>query len=187
MTRLFVALKIPDKILDDIVSFRNQAYKGSEKLRWEKKEKLHLTLKFIGEVKEQKIAGIVKELEFIQNYPAFKCSLTGFGCFHYHGVPKILWVGLHTSEKIFTLADELNSRLEKFSIPKEKRKFKTHITILRFKGNPGESFIEGFEKFSIPQNLFTCNNVALIKSELRPGGSIYNEIKNYKLKDMEEG
>jgi 2'-5' RNA ligase len=187
MTRLFVALRIPDKILDEIISFRDQAYKGSEKFRWEKKDKLHLTLKFIVEVEDQKVAGIAKELEFIENYQGFNCRLNGFGFFRYRGVPKILWTGLHTSEKIFTLADELNSRLEKFSIPKEKRKVKTHITILRIKGNPGENFIEGFEKFSIPQNLFTCNNVALIKSELRPGGSVYNEIRNYKLKDMEEG
>ena len=186
MTRLFVALKIPDEIRDEIISLRKQACKGDDFYSWEKREKLHLTLKFIGEVEDQKVAEIAKELEFIEDFSVFRCSLANFGFFSRQGSPKILWMGLHTSKKIFSLTDGLNSSLEKFSIPREKKKFKTHITILRIKGNPGENFIEGFEKFIVPREEFICENVALVKSELKPHGSVYSEIKNYKLKDMEE-
>lgn len=186
MTRFFVALKLPGSVRDEITSLRKQAYSGKEFFRWEKSDKLHLTLRFIGEIEDDRVESIQKELKFMEEYSVFECNFTKFGFFFNHGVPKILWMGLHTSEKIFTLANELNFRLEKFSIPVEKRKFKSHITLLRLKGNPGENFINGFENFNVPQKLFTCDSIALMKSDLRPGGSVYTEIKNYKLKDMEE-
>lgn len=187
MTRLFVALKIPPGIRDEIISLRKKVWEADDKFRWERKDKLHLTLKFIGEVEDDRIEEILSDFEFINGFGKFNCSLSEFGFFQQRGTPKILWIGLHTSEKLITLAGRLNSSLEKFAIPRETKKFKTHITILRLKGNPGEKFIKGFENFNVPQVRFVCDTVAVYKSELKPGGSVYTEIKNYKLKDMEEG
>ncbi len=182
MIRLFIALNIPEDIRDRINSLRKEAEDKHDKLKWEPKEKLHLTLKFIGEVKKELVGEIAEELEFICNYRAINCRLTKFGFFYAHNEPRILWIGLHTDEIIYNLVEELNSRLEKFSIPREKKKFNSHISVLRIRGKTGEQFVESFKKFKIPDVEFTANEITLVKSELLPLGSRYTEIKKYNLK-----
>jgi 2'-5' RNA ligase len=181
MTRLFVALKIPDDIKKKIFEFRNEILPGWGKYRWEKEEKIHLTLKFIGEVDENKIEKISQSLNFIENYFKFECSFSRFGFFFKRGTAKILWIGLSTDNSLFKLVDEINSNLEKLSIPKDERKFKAHITLLRLKNKVPENFVKGFEEFRIPKINFIADEAALIKSELLSDSSKYTEIRDYRL------
>jgi 2'-5' RNA ligase len=182
MARLFVSLNLPVEIRDRINSLRMEADAEENKPKWEPKEKLHLTLKFIGEIEEQLVKEISEELSFIKNYGTINCEITQFGFFFSRNQPRILWLGLHTDEIIFNLVEELNSRLEKFLIPRENKKFTSHITILRIRGNVSEHFIESFKKFEVPAIKFKADEISLIKSELLPLGSIYKEINKYKLK-----
>ena len=101
--------------------------------RWEPKEKLHLTLKFIGDVSDEMIDKISNELLFVNNYQSIKCSFSKFGFFYRDNKPKILWAGLDVDDSLFDMITEVNTRLEKLSIPIEKRKFNPHITLLRIK------------------------------------------------------
>ncbi len=181
MSRLFIALNIPDEIRERINSLRKEAGQKHDKLKWEPKEKLHLTLKFIGEVEDKLADEIAEGLNFLAGYPVIKCELTKFGFFYALGKPRILWIGLKTDEIIFNLVEELNSRLEKFSIPREKKKFNSHITVLRIRGKAGGHFIENFNRFEIPKTEFIADEISLVKSELLPLGSRYTEIKKYNL------
>jgi 2'-5' RNA ligase len=80
------------------------------------------------------------------------------------------------------LVDDINNNLEKFSIQKDERKFKSHLTLLRLKNKESKNFIKSFENFVIPEINFIIDEAALIKSELLPDSSKYTEIKKYKLK-----
>ena len=182
MIRLFVALKIPDVIRQKIITYRKEAYEGSENFKWEPEEKLHVTLKFIGDVKEEIVPEISEELLSLEKFGSLQCSLNKFGFFFKNNVPKILWIGIKSDPEVFSIVKSLNSSLEKFSIPKDNRKFKSHITILRLKGHPGEKFIESFRNFSFPESRFIADEIILYKSQLLPAGSKYTEIKKYKLK-----
>jgi len=182
MTRLFIALSISDDIKEQIDGFRKQAYSGRFFFKWEPRGKFHITLKFIGDVSDELVPHIVDELSFLEKYPGLVCSLDKFGFFFNNNIPRILWVGFKTEPEIYSIVNELNLSLEKFSISKEKKKFKSHITILRLMGHPGESFIESFRKFNFPDNSFTADEIVLYKSELFAAGSRYTEIKKYKLK-----
>ena len=51
MIRLFIALKIPEEIKDKIFGYCFDAIENAVGYKWEAKDKVHLTLKFIGEVK----------------------------------------------------------------------------------------------------------------------------------------
>jgi 2'-5' RNA ligase len=152
-------------------------------LKWELKEKLHLTIKFIGDVSSEITDKVKEELTFIKNYSVIKCAFTKFGFFYRDNKPKILWVGLETDVFLKNLISELNERLNKFSIPIEQRKFSPHITLLRIKNDPGDNFVNKFNNFTFKPILFTTNSITLYKSILNPHGSIYSEIKNYKLKE----
>ncbi len=182
MSRLFVALKIPEEIRDRIIDYRDSIWKDSTGLRWESKEKIHLTLKFIGEVEHSRIKEIADALSFIENFEKINLSLGQFGFFYNRQSPRILWIGLNCEPVVFELVNKINNELEKFSIPAEKRKFKAHLTLLRIKKTPDESFITAFNNFKMPEHKFVSTEAALIESTLLPAGSIYTEINEYKLK-----
>lgn len=76
----------------------------------------------------------------------------------------------------------MNKRLEKFNIEVEKRKFKGHLTLLRIKNKVDEKFISGFNQFTFDPIQFRANEIALIQSYLKPGGSEYKVLKIYELK-----
>lgn len=182
MIRLFIALKIPDVVKDKILDVCHEISDSPELFKWEKPEKIHLTLKFIGEVEEELVSSIAKEIAFVEEYNSFNFNVTKFRFFFRNDVPSILWTGLQTDERINLLVEQLNERLSIFSIPVERRKFKLHLTMLRLKKNPGRKFIVKFEEHSFDNWNFNSSEISLIKSELFPAGARYTEIKKYNLK-----
>ncbi len=181
MNRLFIAFNIPNDIKEKIIYLRNSAVQNPMDYKWEAAEKLHLTLKFIGEVEDHLFGQIKNEISFISGYNAFNCNLNRFGFFYSSKIPKILWLGLKIDEEIFELVKGLDEKLIKFGIPEEKRKFKPHLTIMRVKKKLDKNFINSFENCKLPETEFTADSVSLIKSELHSDSSRYTEIKNYTL------
>jgi 2'-5' RNA ligase len=183
MIRLFVALIIPEEIKKRIVLVRKQVYPAADNLKWEEDSQIHLTLKFIGEVKEDLVEAIKHELNFLENLTSIDCTVSKFGFFfNEKNEPRILWLGLKMDESVYTIVDELNQRLFKFSIPVEKRKFKAHLTLMRVKEKVTTDFIEKFSSAEFPKIDFAANEIVLMQSTLSPQGSTYKEVKKYILK-----
>jgi len=182
MIRLFVALKIPDVVKSEIFKHCYAASEAPSDYRWEDKDKVHLTLKFIGEVKEELLPQITDELEFVKNYTGFNCRFSRFGFFFRDNQAKILWCNLETDDSIISLVDELNNRLKQFDIEIEKRKFKGHLTLLRIKERVTDDFIKKIKEYKFDPLEFNTNQIALIQSVLKPNGSEYKVLKIYELK-----
>ena len=182
MIRLFIALKIPEEIKDKLFSYCFDASENPSRFKWEAKEKIHLTLKFIGDVKEELLPGIIDEIEFVKNYSAFNCTISKFGFFFRNKEAKILWCNLDTDDSLVLLVAELNKRLGKFGIEVEKRKFKGHLTLLRIKNKASDDFIKRFNEYKFDSIIFNTSQVTLIQSLLKPTGSEYKVLKIYELK-----
>ncbi len=182
MPRLFVALKIPRDIREKIITFRNEAKPDYANYKWEQIEKIHLTLKFIGDVRENLVEDITEEIRFVEEYNCFDCRLTQFGFFFKNKKPRILWIGLTLNDYADDIVKRLNEELVKFSIPSEKRIFNPHLTLKRMTGDEGKKFIDSFEQYKVPEIKFKAGKIVLMKSDLLPSGSKYTEIKNYHLK-----
>jgi 2'-5' RNA ligase len=88
---------------------------------------------------------------------------------------------LQTDEAIFKMVGELNKRMEIFNIEPERRKFKSHLTLLRIKSKLDENFIDNFKNYQFDNLKFKTNKIALVKSELSQAGAQYTEINNYEL------
>jgi 2'-5' RNA ligase len=181
MIRLFVALKIPEKIKVQLFKICSQLVTDASFYKWELKDKIHLTLKFIGEVEENLLPLISTELDFVKNYRSFHFNISRFGFFFRDNRPKILWAGLKTDDSIFKLVEELNKRMEIFNIEPERREFKSHLTLLRIKSNLDNNFMNNFKNYQFDNLNFKANEIALVKSELSRTGAQYTEINNYEL------
>lgn len=182
MIRLFVALIIPEEIKDKILHYCADVTNNPSGYKWEAKDKIHLTLKFIGDIKEELLPKIIDDIKFLENYSSFKCSISKFGFFFRDSRAKILWCNFETDETLFELVQELNNRLTKFDIEAEKRKFKGHLTLLRIKNKVDEKFIQRFKEYKFDSIQFFSSKVVLVQSILKPGGSEYKDLKNYELK-----
>ena len=182
MIRSFIALKIPEEIKDKIFGYCFDASENVAGYKWEAKEKIHLTLKFIGEVKDELVPRVIDEIEFIKNYSSFDCTISRFGFFFRDNEAKILWCNVEIENLVNSLVDELNNRLSKYDIEVEKRKFKGHLTLLRIKNSVSENFINRIKEYKFDPIKFKANQVALIQSVLKPTGSEYKILNIYELK-----
>ena len=180
MTRLFIALKIPLYIRKEIVNFTKEFLPGYDKYKWEQLEKVHLTLKFIGDIKEELVNEVIKKISFMNEYKKFECGLDKFDFFYRNGKPSIFFLKLQMEDRINELVIRLNNELETLSIPREKKGFHAHLTMLRIKGyeeiDPLKEMID-----TVLKDKFTADEIALYQSRLLAHGSIYKELLNYKL------
>lgn len=181
MRRIFIALKIPEYIRKEIISYIIKAYPDYQNFKWEPINKLHITLKFIGDIENDTVDKIIDALGFISNYKTLNCSLDKFGFFYWKKEPKILWLGLKANPELNTLVEDINIALEKASILKDERNFKAHLTLLRIKQRVQNNLIESFENYKIPEVNFVADEVAVIESKLLSQGSKYKEIRILKL------
>ena len=182
MIRLFIALKIPADVREKIFNLPKEIIKNYNDYKWEKFDKIHLTLKFIGEVKKDLIQPIIESMKFIENYSAFECSFTKLGFFYRFKEPKTLWLGLSLDDTVKELVKQLNENLAQYNIPIEKRDFRPHLTMMRIKGRVNKNFIDSFLNFRVEPEKFISNEISLMESKLEPAGSIYSDLKVFNLK-----
>jgi 2'-5' RNA ligase len=179
--RLFVALDIPESALNELIELRDKLYGTPNKVRWESKEKLHITLKFLGDVGENVSELILRRFEDIE-FPKISSSFSKFGFFKKNGLLKILFAGIDDNMKIEEFHKIINDECALLGFNKEDRKFKPHLTLLRIKENEDLNRLVVFNKKIIDNINFEINSFSVIKSELKPGGSEYSILKEFKLK-----
>lgn len=186
MIRTFIALEIPADALEKIVQMRNENYTGYENVRWEPEEKLHITLKFLGDTEEKLIEKISDKLiTAVPSYNSLMLSFNEFGIFKREGKPKIFWVGLNPNDELKRLAADVENICSEFSFEKEKREFKPHITLLRIKGNENFNSLQNLSKLKFEPVNFVAEKITFYKSELKQSGSVYTELESFYLKQGE--
>ncbi len=185
MIRCFVAIEIDDAIKSELSSVIEELKPFGTGIRWVRPENLHLTLKFLGEVSEERIPKIEKVLEVVaaQSRP-FSLRVRGTGTFPEKKRPRVIWAGIEDSEKLFQLQKAIEKALSGLGFKEEQREFTGHITLGRVK-----EFLDQQRLLSIllrfKEKEFGIINVkefSLMKSELRPDGARYERIRRYMLK-----
>ena len=180
-SRLFIALNLPREVQERIIQLRKEIY-NDENVKWESKDKYHITLKFLGDVEDEKKINISDSLEQItEENLKVKLSFNRFGLFYRNNIPKILYAGFAYDEGLINLHKEIEEKISKFGFPTEKRKYKPHLTICRLKGGEDEEKIKKFVKYDFPKKDFISDSVELIESRLMPEGSEYKILNSFSL------
>jgi RNA 2',3'-cyclic 3'-phosphodiesterase len=184
MIRTFIALEIPGKSLSELLAIRDENLKTAGKIRWEHQDKLHLTLKFLGDTKSELVGQYSSVLEeIIHKYKSFELSFSEFGVFKKVNEPKILWAGLKNNENLIKLVNDIELKFEHFGFERERREFKLHITLLRFRGYEDAEKILSLLKVNLPEIKFISNTVNFYESKLLPSGSVYKSLKSFYLEN----
>jgi 2'-5' RNA ligase len=185
LLRSFLAIELPRAILQKIGGVQEDLKSSHADVRWVSPEKIHLTLKFFGNIEESRIEPIVKSIEGpIQTTLPFPLSIRGMGAFPYLKNPRVIWIGLVDGSGILApFQRQLEIQFEKIGFQVEDRPFHPHLTLGRMKSSRGkEELIERIEKHREEEfGDFQVERVLLFKSDLRLTGPIYTALREMKL------
>ena len=182
-SRLFIAAEIPLLQRENIIRVRDEICELEYcAFNWEPIEKLHLTLKFLGDTDDEIIPEIKHSLyEIISDFKNIEVAYSRFGIFFRNGAPSILWAGLNYDYSLKKLFDRIQEKMTRFGFKKERKKFEPHITLSRLKNLPPNVTLNGFMNYEFNREKFNINEIVLYKSELQRSGSIYTKLKSFKL------
>ncbi|MBI2486447.1 MAG: RNA 2',3'-cyclic phosphodiesterase [Deltaproteobacteria bacterium] len=181
--RVFIAAFIPQEIKFEIGRYVDEIKSHWEGVKWESYEKLHVTLKFLGEVEESKVEEIGNNIrEAASIYSPFDMEIARFGGFPNLKNPRVLFIGLTGDQELLKLQSEIEERLEGLGFTKDDRSFFPHITVGRIRG---KARLKG--SFPVPRRIpFFISEIAVMKSVLNPGGSKYAPISVFQLDKLGE-
>jgi 2'-5' RNA ligase len=169
MPRLFVGIDLPE-VIDQQLLLMQAGIPGA---RWESEDKLHVTLKFIGDVDGGTARRVEEALRGIE-IPRFELGLRGVGVFPPRGRPRILWAGIEDSDDLLRLHALIERELESVGIERERRNYHPHVTLARLRNSP-EKRVAGFvtQHALLSTPAFPVEAFQLYSSVLNPKGSRY--------------
>ncbi len=145
------------------------------KITWIPAGRLHLTVRFIGEVDDVRAAAIREALEAPLGIPSFHLTLAGAGAFPKGGAPRVLWAGVATGRDELLLAErEITSRLASIGIPADQRAYSPHLTLARVREPAGlrsPRLLEGLTDTTL--GTVRIDAITLFHSKLSPKGPTY--------------
>ncbi len=180
--RLFVAVDVPDALRDaiesEVVEPLRDRVPGA---RWTRPEGRHLTLKFLGNVDDEKVSGVAEVVRAaVAAHAPFDASFSEIGGFPNLRRPRVLWIGIgNGAEEMSSLAGDVESALEPLGFEPEGRPFRGHLTLARFQ-QPQRIDIPAL---AVRLDPFTVEEVALFRSQLHPKGARYTVLQQFPLHD----
>ena len=177
MFRLFVGIPLPSAIRMRLAGLCS----GVPGARWVAPDNMLITLRFIGTVGGGDAEDIHERLSGIQS-PAFPLILAGVVCFESGRRIHALWVGINREPSLIRLADKVESAIVRAGVAPERRKFKPHITLARFRTGSSPrigTFIESNNPFTAGP--FDVEHFTLFRSFLGGEGAHYESLADYPL------
>jgi 2'-5' RNA ligase len=179
--RLFVALEIPSTVRENLADLLKSLRTVSPQTRWVRPKNLHVTLKFIGEVPETKLAAIRSALAGARSDQIVTLDFRGLGFFPNEKHPRVFWAGIEASPNLKDLAADIDRATEKLGIPREQRPFSPHLTLARFEppGLPEKLRSAVRENEVRDFGTLSTGQFHLIESTLKPSGAEYTTLESF--------
>ena len=179
--RCFIAVNVDNPLVS---SFIDELSEVGAALRVVKPENLHLTFKFLGEVPDDSIDGILKAMDgSLSGVGPFEASLYGTGAFPSQNYMRVVWVGIDENrERLIEMQRAIDENLVPLGFSREKR-FHPHLTLGRIKSQKGKGQLKAFLSKNQERSFgkLIVDSVHLKKSVLTPQGPIYSTLGETKL------
>jgi 2'-5' RNA ligase len=196
MIRTFVAVELDASLRQALAqaqsSLRNrlaQTAGPGPRIQWVTPASIHLTLKFLGDIPEARVPEIHAVLVRVAGHHArFAIEAEGLGAFPDPRVPRVLWVGLADGAGLLQrLARDVEAALAGIGFAPEPKPFHPHLTLARIKERSREvGRAMALGELSVQERIqgrLIVDTIALMKSELRPSGSVYTRLERIPLKE----
>jgi len=188
--RAFIAIELPDVVKDSLSSLRDRLRSAEHRyVKWVAPEGVHLTLKFLGNIAQDRVPPIVGAIaQAAQGVTPFQLQIVGLGAFPNMGRPQVIWVAIKGEvEKLITLQGGVDQALVALGFSPESRPFTPHLTLGRLRERASSAERKEIGELMMATQfedgpVMEVTEISLIRSTLTPQGAIYNRIASIELK-----
>ena len=191
--RTFIAVDLPPNVLDAMgqISAQLQSKLPNTPVRWVNFEKMHLTLKFLGDISTENIGMVERILKSeAAKRPVMEIGIGGIGAFPKMRHPRVIWIGVEAPTELFDLRRGIEDGVARLGYNYDKYEFTPHLTLgrisrkasasdVRAVGNVLHDFQVGFI------GVTRIDAVHLYRSDLHPDGAQYTRLYTADLTDPE--
>lgn len=178
--RTFIAIEIPEATKKTMAEVQTRLKGAGAEANWTRPEGIHLTLKFLDEVPEERISEVLTALmQVVEGQRIFRLQVAGAGVFPNEKNPRVVWIGVAGElDALMGLQHRVEEHMVRLGFQQEDRRFTPHLTLGRIKRPPMRgSWMQALESagdISLPG--FEVTAISLMKSELKKTGAVYTEI-----------
>ena len=182
--RCFIAVDIDEGVLDRIGELGDKLRGGLDietgGIKWVEPQRMHLTLKFLGEVKDSDLMEVCRIVESVAvEYSDFSIDVCKVGVF---GRPaRVVWVGIAENRALEDMQSCLEERFGQAGWKADNKKFVGHLTVCRVKniklGKRLDRLVGEHEDFKAGS--CDINSICVYESELTKTGPVYRLMKKY--------
>lgn len=179
--RTFVAIKVG--VLPELLA----VLKSFAAMRWPvvavPPDKLHVTLKFLGETPLELQADIQHQIaQAITGQPPIPLRVAGLGAFPSTMRPSVIWAGLSDAEPLAGMVQRLEALLEPLGFTRESRPFHPHLTLARVKGRPPHELFDLLQRHAETCfGRFEVRSIEFMQPDRQRDGSHYSTLASWKL------
>ncbi|MBW3011146.1 RNA 2',3'-cyclic phosphodiesterase [Candidatus Woesearchaeota archaeon] len=178
--RLFIAVKVPGDVRDEIIRIQKEIDQKGLKLPRHDREEFHLTLKFLGEVDARYVESLKAKLSEIK-FETFKLTLKGLDVFTPKRI-RVVHISIKPLEQIAGLFEKIHKATNEFPID---HPFTAHITIARVRFlKDQEAFLNKVNQIDVKPIEFDVKAFYLFKSTLTEAGPIYEDMGEFPAKPL---
>jgi 2'-5' RNA ligase len=183
--RIFIALNLNKKERQRVARAARPLRDGELPVRWVEEDDLHLTLKFLGEVRSERVTAVEQAIARVgEGTVPFFLTLGGFGAFPTIRRPRVLWLGVDASPALRCLKQDLEWGLTECGFDAETRAFHPHMTLGRADPSGGAGVFRGLDALVAAMDFSTeipVRSVDLMRSVPSREGARYTRLSSAKL------
>ncbi len=184
--RTFIAIELESEVRDNLDKIIQTLKPAGPGIKWVNPEGIHLTLKFLGNIRNDQVDEIKAIMDRItEKHQTFTSECRGLGTFPVKSRnPRIVWAGMEEHPALSVIQKELDQKLAELGFSPEKRAFHPHLTLGRNKKKTNSRLlIPEIEKFKeVVFGTVSVNKIILFESTLTPEGAVYSRVHESKLK-----
>jgi 2'-5' RNA ligase len=181
--RCFTALELPDNIRAHLLGVTEKLRplrSLNDAISWTKPDNLHITLKFLGEIPDDRVQDLANAFRRLPFAP-LTLTIDHFLVLPGQGPARVLAANVAKDVKpLVHLFAQIESAAQPLGVRREGRPFKPHVTLGRFR-RPTNKFtaatlIRLVNPALLPTPTFTATSYTLFQSTLTPSGPIYTRL-----------
>lgn len=201
MIRAFLAVELSPGLRAELAALQQGLKQSIEpemkrdmRISWVQPAKMHLTIKFLGDIDEQVIDPLLGAIEqAVGSQPSVSVPLERLGAFPRPQSPRVLWVGPSENweqgvegKRVAEIHGAIEQACEGLGFLRETKPFSPHLTLARIKAGERHVGVVLAKSGVLDRPCSVCSlaveSVVLMKSELKPTGSVYTKLWEVMLK-----
>lgn len=183
--RCFLAVPVGEEVRNELARWQRQVRGQLPNAKWVDPQNYHITIKFYGQLPPEAVDELAAALQKpLTDFSSFRTEISGFGAFPDWLHPRVMWAGVgEGADHLRELAGLVEAVSFGINVPADKRDYRPHLTIARFRVPARGSDIPPQVMAARARHwgLYTTDQVRLMESKLTSNGAVYSPLYTFPL------